>query len=73
MIIIKILVNHFYDFHKIFSRGWVGSKKVDIQEKQAMWNTASPKNQLFPKSNSSEKFDAVQNYLVQKSTSPENV
>ena len=33
MIIIKILVNHFYDFHKIFSRGWVGSKKVAIQEK----------------------------------------
>ena len=26
MIIIKISVNHFYDFDKVFSRGWVGIK-----------------------------------------------
>ena len=38
-----------------------------------MQNIAFPKNQLFPKSNSSEKVDAAQKYLVRKSTSSENV
>ena len=38
-----------------------------------MRNNGFLKNWLFPKSNSSKKVDAAQNYLVRKSTSFENV
>ena len=49
MIIIKISVNHFYDFHKIFSRGWVAKtnikgKTLRSNRSQMFFKTAVLKN-----------------------------